>query len=238
MTRHLKLACAFALAVALATAAWFPLSGRHVSAQGAQAAQLMPRGDVKINGNPAAGSMAVASGSRITTGKTGYAILSIANVGQFYMGDNSEIVVNFLADRVRIELAAGILRCIKSSGSVVQVFSTRCTHIDVIKGNVATFSGPEASAPAIETIGEAQARDYPESAYTRFDSTGMDDFRCAVFDCAVSASPALPVIPPVVPVIGANPGVLATVVAAGAITGIIPIITTGQDDAPVSPARP
>lgn len=66
----------------------------------------------------------------------------------------------------------------------------------------------------------------------------MDDFRCAVFDCAVSASPALPVIPPVVPVIGANPGVLATVVAAGAITGIIPIITTGQDDAPVSPARP
>jgi hypothetical protein len=154
------------------------------------------------------------------------------------MGDNSEIVVNFLADRVRIELVAGILRCIKSSGSLVQVFSTRCIHIDVVKGNVARFGGPEASAPTIETIGEAQARDYPESAYIRFDSTGMDDFRCAVFDCAVSASPALPAIPPVVPVVGPNPGVLATVVAATTIAGILPIITIGQDDAPLSPARP
>lgn len=237
MTRHLKLPCALALAVAVATAVWFPLSSRRVSAQGAQAAQLMPRGDVKINGNPAAGSMTVASGSRITTGKTSYAVLSVAGVGQFYLGDNSEIVVNFLADRVRIELTAGIVRCIKSNNALVQVFTTRCTHIDVIKGSVPAFSGPEASAPVMETIGEAQARDYPESAYIRFDSTGMDDFRCAVFDCAVSASPALPVIPPVVPV-GVNPGVLATVVAAGAVAGIIPIITTGQDDAPVSPVRP
>ncbi|MGQ9898417.1 MAG: hypothetical protein ACUVR8_12790 [Acidobacteriota bacterium] len=238
MTRHLKLACAFALVVALATATWFPLSGHYVSAQGVQAAQLMPRGDVKVNGNPAAISMAVAGGSRITTGKTGYAILSIANAGQFYLGDSSEVVVNFLADRVRIELTAGILRCIKSSGSVVQVFTTRCTHIDVIRGSVAMFSGPEASAPVIEAIGEGQARDYPESAYVRFDSTGMDDFRCAIFDCAVSASPSLPVIPPIVPVAGVNPAVLATVVAAGTVAAIVPIITTGQDDAPVSPVRP
>jgi len=237
MKHHLRLVWAFVLASAVAMAAWLPLVGRHVKAQGTQAAQLMPRGEVKINGNPAASSMAVASGSRITTGKTGYAILSIADVGQLYLGDNSEIVVNFLPDRVRIELVAGILRCIKSNGSLVQVFSTRCTHIDVIKGSVATFGGPEASAPVIETIGEAQAKDYPESAYIRFDSTGMDDFRCAVFDCAVSAAPALPVLPPVVPVV-ANPGVLATVVAAGVLAGIIPIITTAQDDPPVSPVRP
>lgn len=237
MTRNLKLVFVFALALAVAGAAWFPLANRRVEAQGVQAAQLMPRGDVKINGNPAAGSLAVASGSRITTGKTGYAILSVANTGQFYMGDNSEIVVNFLADRVRIEVVAGILRCIKSSSTLVQVFTTRCTHIDVIKGSIPAYGGPEASAPAMETIAEAQAKDYPESAYIRFDSTGMDDFRCAVFDCAVSASPALPVVP-VVPVVGANPAVLATVAAAGAIAGIIPIITTGQDDAPVSPVRP
>ncbi|OYT69656.1 MAG: hypothetical protein CFK52_13260 [Chloracidobacterium sp. CP2_5A] len=237
MTRNLKFTLILAMAPVMATAAWLPLAPSQVAAQGAQAAQLMPRGDVKINGNPAAGSLTVASGSRIATGKTGYAILSVANVGQFYMGDNSEIVVNFLADRVRIELVAGILRCIKTSGALVQVFTTRCTHIDVIKGDIPAFGGPEASAPAVETIGEAQARDYPESAYIRFDSSGMDDFRVACFDCAVSASPALPVIP-IIPPLGANPAVLATVAAAGVVAGIIPIIATGQDDAPVSPVRP
>ncbi len=238
MTRSLKFTLILALAVVVAAAAWLPLTPSRVAAQGAQAAQLMPRGDVKINGNPAAGSMAVASGSRITTGKTGYAILSLADVGQFYMGDNSEIIVNFLSDRTRIEVTAGIVRCIKTSGALVQVFTTRCTHIDVIKGSIPVFGGPEASAPAMETIGEAQARDYPERAYIRFDSTAMDDFRIAVFDCAVSASPALPVIPPVIPLSGANPAVLATVATAGVIAGIIPIITTGQDDAPLSPVRP
>ncbi|MCS7079454.1 MAG: hypothetical protein NZ585_05290 [Chloracidobacterium sp.] len=237
MTRSIRLFLALGLGIGIATAAWLPLAGAGVAAQGVQAAQLLPRGDVKINGNPVAGSMAVASGSRITTGKNGYAILNLAGVGQLYLGDRSEIVVNFLADRTRIELTAGIIRLIKADGAPVQVFTTRCAHIDVMKGKITVHGGPEASAPAIETINEGQARDYPESAYIRFDSTALDDFRVACFDCAVSASPSLPVIPPVLAA-GANSAVLATVAAAGVIGGIIPIITTGNDDPPVSPVRP
>lgn len=236
-TRSLSLVLALGLSAGAATAIWLPGMGSGVAAQGAQAAQLMPRGDVKINGNPVAGSMAVAGGSRITTGKNGYAILSLAGVGQVYMGDGSEMIVNILPDRTRIELTAGIIRLIKTDGAPVQVFTTRCAHIDVMKGKITVHAGPEASAPAVETINEGQARDYPESAYIRFDSTAMDDFRVACFDCAVSASPSLPAVPPVLAA-GANPAVLATVAAAGVIGGIIPIITTGNDDPPVSPVRP
>ncbi len=237
MTRSLSLLFAVGLGAGVVTATWLPWATSSVVAQGAQAAQLMPRGDVKVNGNPVAGSLAVASGSRITTGKNGYAVVSLAGVGQVYMGDNSEMVLNLLAGRTRIELMAGIIRLIKADSTPVQVFTTRCAHIDVIKGRITVHGGPEASAPAIESINDGQARDYPESAYIRFDSTAMDDFRVACFDCAVSASPALPVIPPVL-VGPANPGVLSTVVAAAALGGIIPIITTGNDDPPVSPVRP
>ncbi|MFQ3583211.1 MAG: hypothetical protein SNJ67_09720 [Chloracidobacterium sp.] len=236
MTRNLKLGLVFTLILAVAGATCLPLTHRRVDAQGGRAAQLMSRGDVKINGNPAAGNMAVASGSRITTGKAGYAVLSVADAGQFYLGDNSEIVVNFLADRTRVEVVSGIVRCIKSQGALVQVFSTRCTHIDVIKGSIPVYGGPEQSAPAVESIAEAQSKDYPESAYIRFDSTGLDDFRVAVFECAVSASPSLPPIVPVVPVVGATTAVIATVVGAAVAASIVPVVS--QDDAPLSPVRP
>ncbi len=202
---------------------------------GAQsAAQLTARGEVRVNGNALSNSMAIADGSRITTGKNGYAILSIADAGQFYIGNNADVVLKTTNGRVKFEMNAGVLRAVKTSAMPVQVVSNQCVRVDVAKGKVGIFNGPDATAPMVESIGQAEVKDYLASGFLRVDSVEADDFRVSVFDCAIGAAPGLP---PIIPVVGAVPGpVLGTVVAAAIGAAIVPVASTGKT--PVSPSRP
>jgi hypothetical protein len=205
----------------------------QVGAQ-AGASQLTPRGEVRVNGNALSNSMAIADGSRITTGKTGYAILSIAEVGQFYIGNGSDLTLKTTNGRVKIDIVSGVIRAVKTSGMPVQITSNQCVRVDVVKGKVGIFTGPDSTAPMVESIAESEVKDYLEGGFIRVDSMEGNDFRVAVFDCVLGAAPALP---PVIVPIGAVPApVLASVVAAAAGAAIVPIVTTGKT--PVSPARP
>lgn len=180
---------------------WLPVQGPSGTVTGS--------GHIKINGNHVQSGATVLSGSSVSTGSDGDALIDMGQLGRIKLRPNTSIKLDMTADRYEVTLEectrSTSVNLIVLSGktALLKVDHDQLTNVAVTLGEVRARPGADGASETIIKEGESRALDPVDEILANGDA----DFTANCCDCDLAAGFFFPPLVPILVFAGVGAGI-------------------------------